>query len=665
MTKTRPSIVLTLLGAILFAAPSWAVDQQVIDATLSGGMPTPPSMQSLQDQHITPLSTTLCGNSQATCNPLTDTSTLQQQQGDTQGLQQKGQQAGQTDPTVKIINGMPTVRLDPSDPTYSNLHQLIQGADKSLTAGSCPQTAPTTTVCERGYMSTKTVHQLKTLMLSVTPPWFQPDPAYSLWIDQSDKFGTSGTTLYYAITNADFTTTPARFQIGGIAWYRYKGQVIPVNPNYVWVSEGQNFNIQLNGEQNANSGCCATTIFALSVSGIFQNGVGTVTFSSSGGNATLTARYGAPVAADSWGIGDDTALPGGCTQTKSVCTDGPSSKFWPASDGKSYPFQRDCWQYDTTYACRAGNYDTCSTVSMQPSCRKVDSQCLKSDDAGCTQIRETWQCGGDCQSIQQPDLSTFIGSVASKTDPNGNLAVTATQIAILNSLYHNMNTEDACVACNDLQTKKEQARQAYTANPLNTTLRAKYDQAVADFQACLQKNCADLDQSDPSNWKSITIFPGKQQECKRTIGCDECSCHGVCDLVGICNPDNKKALVKLLQNGLCHFVGSHSTKTIGIVTQLDKRYCCFGSKLARILHEQGRPQMGWDWGSYDAPQCQGFSFDPNDAHYFGRLDFSRMDLSEFTNDIKNTMKLPDPSTLTNTVAPTIQQQQIQGGYSIP
>ena len=57
--------------------------------------------------------------------------------------------------------------------------------------------------------------------------------------------------------------------------------------------------------------------------------------------------------------------------------------------------------------------------------------------------------------------------------------------------------------------------------------------------------------------------------------------------------------------------------------------CCFASKLARIINEQGRPQLGIGWGSPEAPDCRGLS-----PEEFQSIDFSQIDLSEYIDDME-------------------------------
>jgi len=85
-------------------------------------------------------------------------------------------------------------------------------------------------------------------------------------------------------------------------------------------------------------------------------------------------------------------------------------------------------------------------------------------------------------------------------------------------------------------------------------------------------------------------------------------------------------------DGNCHYVGEYCAEkwnVLGVVfcAQRKKTYCCFNSPLARIIHEQGRPQLGIGWGIPEAPNCRGFT-----AQEFQKLDFSRIDFSEWVEE---------------------------------
>lgn len=90
--------------------------------------------------------------------------------------------------------------------------------------------------------------------------------------------------------------------------------------------------------------------------------------------------------------------------------------------------------------------------------------------------------------------------------------------------------------------------------------------------------------------------------------------------------------------GLCHGIGSYCSSCISIfghcVSCIENTTgkCCFNSKLARIINEQGRHQFGKGWGSAEGPECSGFSIAQLQS-----MDFSRMDLSEFYASIVPTL----------------------------
>jgi len=90
-------------------------------------------------------------------------------------------------------------------------------------------------------------------------------------------------------------------------------------------------------------------------------------------------------------------------------------------------------------------------------------------------------------------------------------------------------------------------------------------------------------------------------------------------------------------NRLCHGVGSYCSARVPILRtciETTESYCCFNSRLARILNEQGRAQLGRGWGGPESPDCSGFTLTQLQT-----LDFSRMNLSEFYAEIAPT--LPD------------------------
>ena len=109
-------------------------------------------------------------------------------------------------------------------------------------------------------------------------------------------------------------------------------------------------------------------------------------------------------------------------------------------------------------------------------------------------------------------------------------------------------------------------------------------------------------------------------------------------LSGLLSCDQAEQILAMKRdNNLCHSVGSYCSSKIpilGTCIQTTQTYCCFNSRLARILNEQGRAQLARGWGGAKSPDCSGFT-----VAQLQSLDFSRMDLTEFYAEIAP--KMPD------------------------
>lgn len=105
-----------------------------------------------------------------------------------------------------------------------------------------------------------------------------------------------------------------------------------------------------------------------------------------------------------------------------------------------------------------------------------------------------------------------------------------------------------------------------------------------------------------------------------------------------CDQQEMQTQLKLGAN-ICHPVGSYCSVNIPLIGCLQNTngYCCYNSKLAKIINEQGRPQIGKGWGSAQAPDCSGFT--PTQIQ---QIDFSKIDFSAFISDVK-ARAMPDPA----------------------
>jgi conjugal transfer mating pair stabilization protein TraN len=100
-----------------------------------------------------------------------------------------------------------------------------------------------------------------------------------------------------------------------------------------------------------------------------------------------------------------------------------------------------------------------------------------------------------------------------------------------------------------------------------------------------------------------------------------------------CDDEDMRTSVKLTLK-LCHLVGYTSEEVLGMDLKSQAVYCCFNSILARVIHEQGRPQIGRGWGTADSPDCAGLS-----TGELGQLDFDKIDLGEYMQYVQSNTKV--------------------------
>jgi hypothetical protein len=119
------------------------------------------------------------------------------------------------------------------------------------------------------------------------------------------------------------------------------------------------------------------------------------------------------------------------------------------------------------------------------------------------------------------------------------------------------------------------------------------------------------------------FFSGEARFCRSggltILGASCCGISGM--FSSMCN-NSEKELKKKRQAGLCTYVGEFCSKRwkigfVKICVEKKRSYCCFNSRLARILQECGRPQIGKGWGAAQSPNCSGYTIDE-----FSRVDFT-------------------------------------------
>jgi conjugal transfer mating pair stabilization protein TraN len=136
-------------------------------------------------------------------------------------------------------------------------------------------------------------------------------------------------------------------------------------------------------------------------------------------------------------------------------------------------------------------------------------------------------------------------------------------------------------------------------------------------------------------------------------------------LSGSCSQEDLETSM-MNQAGRCHSLGSYCSDKWPLVgcVQKTEAFCCFNSMLARLIQEQGRPQLAsfnpnpWGVATDDGPanaDCRGFT-----STEFQMLDFSKMDLSSYFGEITTQVQSAIQQNVSgqiNSYYNSIQQQQ--------
>jgi conjugal transfer mating pair stabilization protein TraN len=299
------------------------------------------------------------------------------------------------------------------------------------------------------------------------------------------------------------------------------------------------------------------------------------------------------------------AADSGCTAPNETCTD--SDPFTRTVNGIA--MTRPCWAWRRDYQCTHQTAaQDCTTLDATPGCRLLREDCL-TEDVPCKSVERVYDCplppepGAAQQFICDGDVSCIDGACETVT--------------------REANTEfkDAVVALNAM------------------------DQATKEF--------------DPDN---LTLFKGERNTCSSQVfGIINCCkgkgfplIPGIGLLVALGCSSEELQLHQRDAKGLCAYVGSYcSSSFLGICLTKQKAYCCFQSKLSRILQEQGRAQLPKPWAKPKTEQCLGFTLDE-----FARLDLSKMDFSVVYAEFTAAAKLPDDLTTAAEL-----QQKIEDYYA--
>lgn len=330
------------------------------------------------------------------------------------------------------------------------------------------------------------------------------------------------------------------------------------------------------------------------------------------GNYWLTRQDepAAPVITRNEGMCAGNAADQNCVLDSEVCTS--SDPVTRIVDG--LPVTQPCWAWERTYQCnRISSANDCGELEGNRQCTYLRTECLdeEPDGSACKVLERIYRCptpGGATDDAPQYICGNDVYCINGECEP----------------IVREASTEfkDALVALHAI------------------------DQAGEEFDENI-----------------LTVFKGARETCHKPVfGLINCcagkssgiltAAAGLGALAGgptaiaalatpflamfACSQSEMRLDIKD-RMGFCHKLGTYcSSSFLGICKTKRTAYCCFESKLSRILQEQGRMQLGKPWGAPKREQCQGFTIEE-----FARLDLSRMDFTEVYKEFMDAAKLPD------------------------
>ncbi|EES0517242.1 type-F conjugative transfer system mating-pair stabilization protein TraN [Escherichia coli] len=294
--------------------------------------------------------------------------------------------------------------------------------------------------------------------------------------------------------------------------------------------------------------------------------------------------------------------------TKTECTEAGGNRTL-VKDGRSYSMYQSCWAYRDTYVTQSADKGTCQTYTDNPACTLVSHQCaFYSEEGACLHEYATYSC-------------------ESKT--SGKVMVCGGDVFCLDG------------ECDKAQSGKSN----------------DFAEAVSQLAALAAagKDVAAL------NGVDVRAFTGQAKFCKKAAAgySNCCKDSGWGQDIGLakCSSD-EKALAKAKSNKLTVSVGEFcSKKVLGVCLEKKRSYCQFDSKLAQIVQQQGRNgQLRISFGSAKHPDCRGITVDE-----LQKIQFDRLDFTNFYEDLMNNQKIPDSGVLTQKVKEQIADQLKQAG----
>ena len=304
---------------------------------------------------------------------------------------------------------------------------------------------------------------------------------------------------------------------------------------------------------------------------------------------------------------------GFCRLVKTDCPEGAQTKYIKAPIGDtgqtdSRPITKPCWRYEYTYECQQKSVNTCAAL-RQSACEQIQSRCLHTKGPDYIEWEQTYRCP--------------VGVLEEEREP---------------------------VSGGGMELPKAPSPLSPTANPDMAEVLSKLS-IFQDIQREMQAH---------PTVETMAVFRGTSRSCTLPFyGFKNC-CRGgkgwgVSLGLSSCSAEEKD-MATCQRQGRCVDLGSYcAERLLGSCIRRKSAACCFPTKLSRIVQEQGRAQLGLEWGSPEQPQCRGLT-----PEELAKIDFDKLDLSDIFTEVANRAKTIPSKKIQSTFSKRLTQRVREG-----
>jgi len=373
---------------------------------------------------------------------------------------------------------------------------------------------------------------------------------------------------------------------------------------------------------------------------------------------------------------------GACMLLTKRCVDGPSTK-----QIGDYAVKRDCWQWEKQYECESSAPDNACAGLRAQGCYEIASACIPDQSGECQTVEKQYRCESGSPGSSTPTACTVQSFCTDGAcfdtgyTPDGDVASAIANLEALREAgryydpasgrFFNGEGNDCregwggLRGCCDVDTEASSgvgnttnqvafaaimsaAEYGYDyakfkATPYVHDILAQGKAMVSGAQAATAASSSATAPAFNFSFMGFGWTSGVIAETS-TLGVQSTSLGNgfyfnpmafalaaammVIMELSSCEPEEQQLGIKR-GKGLCYQIGTYCSKdSVTGCLESKTAFCCYNSKLARLINHQGKEQLRMGLGSPETPNCGGFSLEE-----FQQLDLSKMDLSEFYADI--------------------------------